>query len=91
MVILLLLILTLVVSLLGGALGNALGLGFLATSLPAIQLPAELVVKLGPFPLMNTMITTWLAMAVILVITFLITRKLNEVPGRLQELLELAI
>ena len=89
--ILLLLILTLVVSLLGGALGNALGLGFLATSLPAIQLPAELVVKLGPFPLMNTMITTWLAMAVILVITFLITRKLNEVPGRLQALLELAI
>ena len=83
--------LTIVVSLLGGALGNAFGLGFLATSLPAIQLPAELVVKIGPFPLMNTMITTWLAMAVILVITFLISRKLDEVPGRLQALLEIAI
>ena len=58
------------VSILGGALGNAFGLGFLASSLPAIQLPAERVVRgfhtpLGDWDLMNTMVTTWLAMVVL--------------------------
>ena len=59
-----------VVSILGGALGEAWGFGFLAGSLPAIQLPAELVKDIGVggfhFELMNTMVTTWLAMLVLI-------------------------
>ena len=83
-----------VVSILGGALGNAFGLGFLASSLPAIQLPAERVVRgfhtpLGDWDLMNTMVTTWLAMAVLTALALLIRSRLRETPGRLQALFEL--
>ena len=82
------------VSILGGALGNAFGLGFLASSLPAIQLPAERVVRgfhtpLGDWDLMNTMVTTWLAMAVLTALALLIRSRLRETPGRLQALFEL--
>ena len=82
------------VSILGGALGNAFGLGFLASSLPAIQLPAERVVRgfhtpLGDWDLMNTMVTTWLAMAVLTALALLIRGRLSETPGRLQALFEL--
>ena len=54
-------------SILGGALGSAFGFGFFASSLPAIQLPAEKVADgfstpVGKWDVMNTMITTWLAM-----------------------------
>ena len=82
------------VSILGGALGNAFGLGFLASSLPAIQLPAERVVRgfytpLGDWDLMITMVTTWLAMAVLTALSLLVRTRLREIPGRLQALFEL--
>lgn len=85
-----------VVSILGGALGNAFGLGFLASSLPAIQLPAEVIVKgfstpMGQWDLMNTMVTTWLAMIVLIVTAISVRIGLKETPGRLQALFELII
>ena len=86
----------LAVSILGGALGNTLGFGFFASSLPAIQLPAEKVTDgfntpIGKWDLMNTMITTWLAMLVLIVISLVIRKNLKDVPGRLQALFELII
>jgi len=86
----------LAVSILGGALGNTLGFGFFASSLPAIQLPAEKVTDgfntpIGKWDLMNTMITTWLAMLVLVVISLVIRKNLKDVPGRLQALFELII
>ena len=67
---------TFVVSILGGALGSAFGFGFLSSSLLAIQLPAEKVVTtgfeipvIGKWYLMNTMITTWLAIFVVVVLS----------------------
>ena len=88
----------LVISVLGGALGDALGLGFLASSLLAIQLPAEMIFEgddfptpLGAWNLMNTMLTTWLAMLVLIVIAIFIRRSLNEIPGRFQALFELIV
>jgi len=80
-------------SLLGGALGSAFGLGFFASSLPAIQLPAEKVTDgfntpIGSWDVMNTMITTWLAMLVLILISLRIRSNLNDVPGRLQSLFE---
>ena len=84
-----------VVSILGGALGEALGFGFLAGSLPAIQLPAELVKDIGVggfhFELMNTMVTTWLAMLVLILLAIFIRKNLNEVPGRFQALFEVIV
>ena len=90
----------LVISVLGGALGEALGLGFFSSSLPAIQLPAEQIfegddlttpVDWFTWNLMNTMLTTWLAMLVLIVFALLIRRSLNEIPGRLQALFEVIV
>ena len=83
-------------SVLGGALGSAFGLGFFASSLPAIQLPAEKVTDgfdtpVGKWDVINTMITTWLAMLVLILISLRIRSKLNDVPGRLQSLFEVAM
>ena len=88
----------LIISVLGGALGNALGLGFLSSSLPAIQLPAENVIEgeglstpLGAWHLMNTMVTAWLAMLVLIIAALLIRKSLNEIPGRFQALFEIIV
>ena len=86
----------LAISILGGALGNTLGFGFFASSLPAIQLPAEKVTDgfntpIGKWDLMNTMVTTWLAMLVLIVISLIIRINLKDVPGRLQALFEVII
>tara|TARA_Y100000590_G_scaffold16981_1_gene20348 strand:+ start:5121 stop:6302 length:1182 start_codon:yes stop_codon:yes gene_type:complete len=80
-------------SILGGALGSAFGFGFFASSLPAIQLPAEKVADgfstpVGKWDVMNTMITTWLAMLFLILISLRIRKNLKDVPGRLQALFE---
>ena len=80
-----------VLSILGGALGEAFGLGFLSSSLPAIQLPAELVTEVAGFKLMNTMVTTWLAMGVLIGLGIYLRARMSEVPGRLQALVELIV
>ncbi len=78
-----------VIAVLGGALGNAIGLGFLASPLAAIAIPAE---PMHPdFPITNTMVATWIAIVVLLIITLLVRSRLSEVPGRLQGLIELVL
>ena len=91
--ILIICVVVLAMSILGGALGNTLGFGFFASSLPAIQLPAEKIADgfntpVGKWDLMNTMVTTWLAMLVLIVVSLVIRRNLKDVPGRLQALFE---
>ncbi|MDA1227561.1 MAG: F0F1 ATP synthase subunit A [Chloroflexi bacterium] len=81
-------------SLAGGALGNAFGFGFLSTPIASIQIPAEpfLPGELFPgFTLMNTMVTAWLSIIVLAVISYLATRNLSEVPRGMQNLLEVFI
>lgn len=83
-----------VVSLLGGALGNAFGLGFLGAPLAHIQLPAEPAFSGYLFPgfkIMNTMIAAWLAIILLIIISFLATRRMQEVPTGLQNLVEVFI
>ena len=82
-----------VLSILGGALGHAFGMGFFASSLPAIQLPAELVIypDVYGFELKNTMLTTWLAMAVLIGLSVYLRSRMNEIPGRLQALVEIVV
>jgi F-type H+-transporting ATPase subunit a len=76
------------VSFLGGAVGAGLGLGFLGGPIPLIQLPAEYVVELGSYQLMNTYVMFWLSILVLIILTFLATRNMREVPGRWQGLFE---
>ena len=83
-----------VVSVTGGALGNAFGLGFLSAPLAHIQIPAEPVFSGYLFPgfkLTNTMLTAWITIVVLVVISLLATRRLKEVPTGLQNLVEVFI
>ena len=70
----------------------------MSSSLLAIQLPAEKVVTtgfeipvIGKWYLMNTMITTWLAILVLVLLAFAIRSGMKEVPGRLQSLFEIIV
>ena len=82
-----------VVSLLGGALGNAFGLGFLGAPLAHIAIPAEpfIPAKILGFTLKNTMVTAWITIVVLLIISFFATRRMREVPTGLQNLVEVFI
>jgi F-type H+-transporting ATPase subunit a len=60
----------------------------LKVPLPAIVLPAEAIFKLGPFSITNTIIATILVDIILIVLAILGTRKMKEVPGGLQNLLE---
>jgi F-type H+-transporting ATPase subunit a len=75
---------------LGGALGNAFGLGFLGAPLAHIQIPAEPFIpsKIFGFTLKNTMVTAWITIVVLLVVSFFATRRMSEVPTGLQNLVE---
>ena len=82
-----------VVSIMGGALGNAFGFGFLGAPLAHIAIPAEpfIPAKIFGFTLKNTMVTAWITIVVLLIISFFATRRMREVPTGLQNLVEVFI
>ncbi len=59
--------------------------------LPEISIPAEEVFTLFGFPITNTLLSAWFTMLLLIVSSWLITRKMKIVPGRLQSLLEMLI
>ena len=75
-----------ILGLAGGALGNEFGGGFLGAPIAHIQLPAEQIH--ADYGITNTMVASWLAIFVLALVSFLATRRLQEVPGRLQSALE---
>ena len=78
----------------GGALGNQFGMGFLGSPMAHIQVPAEAITAeplFDGFKITNTMIATWLAIAVLVLVAFLGTRRATDIPGRLQGLIEVII
>ena len=84
----------LIVSLAGGALGNEFGGGFLSSPIAHIQLPAEPITSgtlFADFKITNTMVTTWLAVLVLLAMSFLATRRLKDVPTGMQNFFELIV
>lgn len=56
-----------------------------------IQLPAEKLADIGAFPVVNSMLATWVTMIVLLALAWAGTRKMSVVPGRLQSLFELVV
>lgn len=76
-------------AILGGALGAAFGLGFLGTPLAAIAIPAEPLFYGAPIT--NTMVATWMAIAVLLVISLVVRSRLAPVPGRIQGIVEIIL
>ncbi|MDA1279870.1 MAG: F0F1 ATP synthase subunit A [Chloroflexi bacterium] len=78
----------LLVSVAGGALGASLGLGFLGGPIPFISIPAERVLFIGSYPLLNSTLMFWLAGLILVFIAWRATRKMSDVPTGLQNLVE---
>lgn len=78
----------------GGALGNEFGGGFLGSPLAHIQLSAEPISAnpiVGSFKITNTMVATWATIVALALISFIGTHRIKEVPGRLQNILEIVL
>ncbi len=55
-----------------------------------LQIGEHWVTQLGPLQVhMDTLITTWLAMALVMVFSLIVTRNLNRKPGKLQAFAEM--
>ena len=80
-------------SFLGSALGKSifgdLGLpSWLGVPSPDPQLPPETVFHLFGLPITNTILASWLSILVLVSVSYIITRRMKIVPGRLQVVLE---
>jgi len=56
-----------------------------------ISLAAEKIAHLGSFPITNSMLTSWIGAAILIVIAFLATRKMKLIPTGLQNTFEFII
>ena len=67
-----------------------LGVGFFVFQgpKPIIEIKGETIVDIGPFPLLNTYMTSCLTVIVVSVVAYLATRKLNLIPSGLQNAVE---
>ncbi|MFC1915295.1 F0F1 ATP synthase subunit A [Chloroflexota bacterium] len=86
-------LLFLVIGFISGPLGRSmfgdLGLpAWLTVPRPVPELPAEEVFHLLGFPVTNSIIGAWLTMVFLVVFSYVITRRMKLVPGRLQSAFE---
>jgi F-type H+-transporting ATPase subunit a len=58
---------------------------------PAPELQAEEIFHVAGFPITNTLITTWISMALLVILAILATRRMKMVPRGLQGIFEFAI
>ena len=94
--ILFLFVLLLIVGFLVGPMGRSifgdLGLPWwLSLPHPEFKLPAETVFHLFGFPIANSIIGAWITMVVLICLSYIITRRMRIVPGRLQSAFELLL
>lgn len=76
----------------------AVVIGWLAVGLlvargpqPEIIVPAEVITTVGPLNLTNTLITSWVVMAIIIIISLLATRSMKLIPSGIQNFVEAVI
>ena len=82
-----------------GLVFGPLGAGFLGietpsfmnVSKPHIELPSEGLFEVAGFPITNTLIASWLTIIVLVSVFYVCTRKMKLIPGRLQNLAEMAV
>lgn len=82
-----------IISLVAGAIGNGFlkgqsPLSFLATARPEPRLPAEGIFSIFGFMVTNTILATWLTMAIIILVAILATRRSALVPRGIQNIFE---
>ncbi|MCH7809811.1 MAG: F0F1 ATP synthase subunit A [Chloroflexi bacterium] len=76
---------------LGGLTAFVLGFLFLRGPTPNIAIKAEKLFSLGSVGITNSMITSWLIVALIVVFVFVATRKWELVPSGIQNMFEAAL
>lgn len=59
--------------------------------LPHISMAAEVLFHIGAFPVTNTLVATWLSMLLLIVVSWLFTRRMKLVPTGLQNVVETII
>jgi F-type H+-transporting ATPase subunit a len=64
---------------------------FLNVSKPHIALPSERLFEVAGFPITNTLIASWLTVIVLAIVFYVCTRKMKLIPGKLQNLAEMAV
>ncbi len=77
--------------LLGLVLLAILGFVFLRGPSPHIQIKAEVLASLGPVNITNTMVTSWIVVALLIVLVFLLTRRWELVPRGPQNFVEAVV
>jgi len=55
---------------------------------PTVELPAEPVAHIGHFSVTNTLIASWFTIIVLVVLSFILTRKMQLIPGKRQAMAE---
>lgn len=76
----------------------AVVIGWLAVGLlvargpqPEIIVPAEVITTVGPLNLTNSLITSWVVMALIILISLLATRSMKVIPSGIQNFVEAVV
>jgi F-type H+-transporting ATPase subunit a len=64
---------------------------FMNVPKPHVELPSEGVFEVAGFSITNTLIASWLSIIVLVVLFYVCTRKMKLIPGRLQNLAEMAV
>ena len=64
---------------------------FMSVSEPHVKLPSEGLFDVAGFSITNTLIASWLTIIVLVSVFYVCTRKMKLVPGRLQNLAEMAV
>jgi len=59
--------------------------------LPQISMAAETLFHVGPLPVTNSLLTTWICMVLIILVSWLASRRMKLVPTGFQNLVETAI
>jgi F-type H+-transporting ATPase subunit a len=86
----------LVVGFLAGPLGKSMfgdvGLpAWLSVPQPELKLPAETVFHLFGFPITNSIIAAWITIIFLVGFSYVITRRMKLIPGRLQAIFEFLV
>ncbi len=86
---LLFLVIGFVIGPLGKSIFGDLGLpSWLSVPRPAPELPAEVLFHVAGFPVTNSLIGAWITMLFLVGFSFVITRRMKLIPGRLQSAFE---
>lgn len=81
----------LVLGFLAGPIGKSFGFSlpeWITVPNPHPELPAETVFHISGFAIKNSMIAMWITMLFLVIFSFVVTRRMKIVPGRLQSVFE---